>query len=158
MVNLRNNLLYLLVAKVLFFSGCNSGVAYNETVEFSSEGWHKDNSTVFTAEITDTTKVFDIGLTFKHNDDYPYSNLWLFLTVTGPGELNVRDTLELFLAEPDGRWLGRKRGGSLEISALYQHDVKMAQPGAYTFRVVHGMRRALLPDIESVEFWIQSGK
>lgn len=147
----------LAIFLIAIFSGCGSGVVYDETVDFDAAGWHKDNPAIFNVNITDTAKVMDVGFTFRHNEGYPYSNLWLFLTVEGPGSLSVRDTLELYLARPDGSWLGRKRGDVLEISALYQHDVKMAQPGEYRFTVIQGMRRDLLPNISSVEFWIQDG-
>ena len=141
---------------LLMLAGCGSGVLFDETVSFDARGWHKDEPVLFRVDINDTTQVLDVGFTFRHNEDYPYSNLWLFLTVEGPDDLNVRDTLELYLARPDGRWLGRKRGEAIEVSALYQHYVKMAQPGEYRFSIVHGMRREVLPNINSIEFWLQN--
>ena len=96
-----------------------------------------------------------MGFTFKHDNDYPYSNLWLFLNVQGPLQANQTDTLELFLARLDGEWLGRERGNMIEVSALFMNGVKMNQPGDYHFTVVQGMRRESLPGISSIELWVQ---
>ncbi|SKB98872.1 gliding motility lipoprotein GldH [Alkalitalea saponilacus] len=146
----------------LFFAimtvSCADRVVFEERLEMDIRGWHKDEPASFTVEIADTSQILDMGLTFNHTDGYPYSNLWLFLTIKGPDQVQITDTLELFLAEPSGRWLGRRKKGNYEISALYRHEIKMAHPGEYQFSVVHGMRRELLPHLKSVEFWVQSSR
>ncbi len=55
-----------------------------------------------------------IGLT--HDNDYPYSNVWLEVTVTGSGK-RYRYTLDIPLADVYGRWIGSGFGSD------YQRDV-----------------------------------
>jgi len=140
---------------ILILQACASGVIYEQTVSLPPEGWHKGEPAKFKVNISDTSQVIDVGFTFKHDNDYPYSNLWLFLNVQGPLQANQTDTLELFLARLDGEWLGRERGNMIEVSALFMNGVKMNQPGDYHFTVVQGMRRESLPGISSIELWVQ---
>jgi gliding motility-associated lipoprotein GldH len=136
-------------------TACQSSVVFDEVVELGESGWHKDHKALFQVEVADTSQVLDVGMTFRHTDDYPYSNLWLFVDMQGEDGLMIKDTLEFFLSETDGRWLGHKKGDVFEVSALYKHAVKMSHPGSYTFEISQGMRREVLPHITSVEFWMQ---
>jgi gliding motility-associated lipoprotein GldH len=130
-------------------------VVYTQVVELGENGWHKDFKAKFQVEIKDTSQVMDVGMTFCHTDDYPYSNLWLFVDMKGENGLMIKDTLEFFLSETDGRWLGHKEGDVYEVSALYKHAVKLTHPGTYSFEISQGMRRDVLPQIRSIEFWMQ---
>ena len=146
------------MALVFFVAGmtsCQSSVVFDEVVELGENGWHKDDKAMFQVDVKDTSQLLDVGMTFRHTDDYPYSNLWLFVDMKGENGLLINDTLEFFLSEIDGRWLGNKKGDLYEVSALYKHAVKMAHPGSYSFEISQGMRREVLPHIESVEFWMQ---
>src|SRR5690606_31465346 len=127
-------------------------------VELGESGWSKDHKAVFQVDVTDSSQVLDVGMTFRHTDDYPYSNLWLFVDMQGENGLLIKDTLEFFLSETDGRWLGHKKGESYEVSALYRHAVKMSHVGSYRFEISHAMRRDVLPHITSVEFWMQNAQ
>nr|WP_062121868.1 gliding motility lipoprotein GldH [Geofilum rubicundum] len=99
----------LLVMAVFTFS-CQSSVVFDEVFELGEQGWHKDQKAVFQVEISDTSQVLDVGMTFRHSDDYPYSNIWLFVDMEGDKGVLVKDTLEFFLSETDGRWLGKREG------------------------------------------------
>jgi gliding motility-associated lipoprotein GldH len=158
MLHQRSKLVVLFLIMIAFLYSCATDVVFTETKTFSENGWHKNDTAKYVVSITDTTQVLDIGFSFIHTNDYNYSNLWLFLTVLGPDEFSGRDTLELFIAQPDGRWYGKSSGGGYEVSALYKHGIKMSKPGKYEFSVIQGMRRDVLPDIESMEFWVQKVK
>ncbi len=137
-------------------TSCQSSVVFDEVVELGETGWHMDHKAVFQVDVIDTSRVLDVGMTFRHTDDYPYSNLWLFVDMQSENGLSIKDTLEFFLSETNGRWLGNKKGDGYEVSALYKHAVKMSHPGSYRFEISQGMRRDVLPHITSVEFWIQN--
>jgi gliding motility-associated lipoprotein GldH len=147
--------LVLFLVAALTFS-CQSSVVFDEVHELGEKGWHKNQKAVFQVDISDTSQVLDVGMTFLHTDDYPYSNIWLFVDMEGEKGISVKDTLEFFLSETDGRWLGKKKGDFFEVSALYQHAVKLSHPGSYRFEISHGMRRDVLPYVASVEFWMQN--
>lgn len=152
-MDLRRNSWFLLLLPLLW-AGCSQGELFREEQSFGAGGWHRDQAAEFEVEVQDTTQLLDIGLTLTHGEDYPYSNLWVFVDVETDHGPAVRDTLEFFLSEPSGPWLGKRSGDRLEVSAYYQHGVRLARPGTYRFRIQQGMRRELLPEMFQVEFWV----
>lgn len=150
-----NNNFFIALIFTLLFSACGNKVLYEKSVSLSNNIWDKESPVVFSMEHNDTTSIVDIGMTFKHTDEYAYSNLWLFLEVSGPDGMIRKDTLEMFLAHRDGRWLGKKKSETVEISATYQKGVKFSKPGIYSFSVVQGMRINKLEGIKEVSFWVQ---
>ena len=48
----------------------------------------------------------DVQLGLLHSEDYPFSNLYLFLRLDYPNGRTLRDTLECTLAASSGKWLG----------------------------------------------------
>jgi gliding motility-associated lipoprotein GldH len=88
------------------FTACNRGTLYETGNEFREQLWHKDSTLVFKPVVEDTSQVINIGFSLEHNNNYPYSNLWLFIDVESPDGKMQTDTIEYFLAEPDGQWIG----------------------------------------------------
>ncbi|WP_088653460.1 gliding motility lipoprotein GldH [Geofilum rhodophaeum] len=152
-MDLRRNSWFLLLLP-LFWAACSQGELVREEQHFGAGGWHRDQPAVFEVEVQDTTHLLDIGLTLTHGEDYPYSNLWVFVDVEPENGPALRDTLEFFLSETSGEWLGRQRGDRVEVSAYYQHGVRLARPGTYRFSFQQGMRRELLPEMFQIEFWV----
>jgi gliding motility-associated lipoprotein GldH len=148
-------------AKLLLLIGmpalvaCNRGLVYEETRQMEDKAWYKDSLAMFQSVIEDTSTVFNIGFSLEHNNDYPYSNMWLFVDVESPDGYMQTDTMEFFLAEPDGRWLGQGNDKSRTANWLYKPGVKLRQPGEYSFSVRHGMRRNILDGVLSLSLWIE---
>ena len=144
----------LLLLFSLFQFSCRNNVFFESAVTFE-QGWHKDSVAVFNVSIQDTSRVMDFILTFKHLEDYGFCNLWIFASVENL-ELNTvqKDTLELYMSYPDGRWFGRKSGKYRYISTYYKHNAKMANPGNYIFKFQQGMRVDNIKEIKEVELTI----
>ncbi len=143
---------------LISFTACNRGLVFEDKHELADHRWHKDSLAVFAPEIEDTSKVVNIGFTLQHNNNYPYSNMWLFVDVKGPeGQLQT-DTMEFFLAEPDGRWLGQGNDDSRSVNWLYKPGVKLRNPGSYEFSVRQGMRRDVLEGVHSLSLWIEEAE
>ena len=149
----RSSIWGLFILLVTVFS-CNSNVLFEEHIVFDY-GWHKDSAAVFDVALNDTTLVMDFILTFKHTDNYPYSNLWLFNSIYDFNNTNLQtDTIDLFIASPTGQWFGKKQGGVYNVSTYYRNNVKMAATGNYKFSFRQGMRVNNLEDIKEVTFKI----
>ncbi len=146
---------------VLFFgilTGCNNNLIYDEQQEISGQSWHKDSLLVFEPVVKDTSRVLNIGFTMEHNSDYPYSNLWLFIDVKSPGGRQQTDTMEFFLAEPDGTWVGKGNDNTRTLYWMYKGGVKLSEPGQYHFEVQQGMRRDNLQGVNSLSLWVEEAQ
>ncbi len=82
--------------------------------------WPQDSILVFNMDIPDSTKIYNLSLNVRNEGKYPYSNLWLFISIVPPSGKELKDTLELTLANPDGKWLGSGLGYLYEKKYPYK--------------------------------------
>ena len=85
---------------------CRQTDVYNEFNTLPRNGWFKRDVQRFTPESPDSTGRYDLYLTLRHNGDYAYRNLWLFVSYTGADGEQKTDTVNCELADEFGRWWG----------------------------------------------------
>ncbi len=127
-------------AVVAAFPGCNSGAVYEQNSRIPGAVWNRDNIPVFDVKIEDTLTPHNLLINIRNTGEYPRSNLFLFISVTSPGGSHTRDTLELILAEPSGRWKGRGFGSIWQNRFYYRQNVLFPERGTYTFEIEQAMR------------------
>jgi len=125
-------------------AACSGNTVYSEFRGIPQEGWDKDSTLVFEVNITDTLAAYDIVLSVRHGQDYPYQNIWFF--VDNDRSMQA-DTLEYYLADQRGRWLGNGFGDKKDMPCLIAQTVRFPHAGIYTYRVRHGMREDLLQGV-----------
>ena len=91
-------------------SSCNRNVFYAEDRSVDEHGWLPTEDVVFDVEVPDTVTVYNFLMEVRNSVSYPYSNTFLFVTTTFPDGSLSRDTLEFPLADPSGRWMGKRTG------------------------------------------------
>ncbi len=126
-------------------SACSSRTVYSRFIPIPSEQWHMDSIARFDYAISDTTTDYRVLVYVRHTERYPYQNMWLFL-----GDSTRQDTIEFYLADDRGRWLGDQRHGFIEMPVLYEEHVHYADTGMYRLEIAHGMRDSLLRGITDI--------
>ena len=147
----------LLLCFLLGFTllSCDSKRISDENIIIEKNTWNSGNKLKFEVSIPDITASYNVFLKIRNGADYPYSNLFLFLnTVTPDGKIS-RDTLELTLADYDGRWLGSGIGSVKFSRFLLQKGVRFTQAGKYIFELEQAMRVRDLKGIRDVGFRIE---
>lgn len=142
------------VAAATFFS-CDSSRVFDSYREIPHSEWHKDSLFVFNIPITDTTQHHNLLIQLRNETSYKYSNLWLFVKILQPGGEMMRDTFEIVLAEPSGRWLGEGFSGVKTLQAVYRRNIYFPVSGEYTISLQHGMRDEILTGIHDVGIRIE---
>lgn len=141
----------LFLSAVLIFISCDRKSLVNEYRVIDKNGWNKDSLLVFEVPVSDTLKMHHVYVNVRNDIDYKYSNLWLFIGITQPGDtIPVTDTLEITLADPAGKWLGEGFGGIKTNETLYRKNVYFPKAGNYKIAVQHGMRGKILTGITDV--------
>ena len=135
----------LLLLAVLSFSSCRNDIVYSSFVSIPSGEWRVDSVPQFGFTITDKEAAYDILLYVRHTERYPYQNMWLFVNND-----RHRDTIEFYLADDRGQWLGNKHHGFIEMPVLYESNYHFPDTGSYTIGVQHGMRDSLLRGVTDV--------
>jgi len=130
-------------------TACTGGYAYNDCREIDEDGWHIDSVATFTPQISDTTSRYDVLLTIRHTSGYEYQNFWAFVKVTSPEGLTATDTIECYLTDNKGHFLGS--GISIyEMPVLISRNLKFDKAGEYRFEVIQGMRDERLKGIRNI--------
>ena len=129
---------------------CNSGVMYDAQVDLPEAGWYKDEAVKFDIDITDTLLPYDFNLNINHTTDYRYANLFLFMITRFPDGKMSRDTLEVMMAYPNGKWLGKGWGTLRDRKENLRVELFFPRTGVYTFYLQQAMRVDTLKDIRRI--------
>ncbi len=136
---IRSGVLFCFLT-VLLTVACNDNVVYERNERIPDNVWNRFHIPVFEVEITDTLNAHNLLINLRNTGEYPRSNLFLFISATSPGGAFTRDTLELVLADPSGRWKGRGFGSIWQNRFFYRKNVRFPERGKYTFEVEQAMR------------------
>lgn len=123
---------------------------FNDYKELPVEGWHKDSLAIFDVNVADTTQNYAVLVNVRNRSDYRLQNIWLFLNYQTSDSIVNKDTINLFLADNNGRWLGSGFGSMHEMSGLFISSMKFEQEGNYRFEIQQGMRDTLLTGINDI--------
>lgn len=147
--------LIALLFALLVFAACDSKVFYDETCRVDEQGWNMDDKLVYNIDVDDTTQTYLCCLDVRVRNDYPYSNIYFFLSTIYPnGDVAVDTNIEFQLAAPDGKWMGREQGRYVDgrYPFCYFH---FPEAGSYQFVLRHAMRDSLLPGVKDVGLHIE---
>lgn len=159
MQTVRQSNKFILAAGVLWlFIGfsCNFNTVYQQTTDIKDGKWDKNNSLKFEIPMTDTLGGYNILFNIRNNNEYPFSNLYLFVKTWSPTGVSRTDTLEYTLADEDGKWLGKGIGGIWQKEYPYRRNIRFPEPGIYRIEVIQAMRRNQLEGI--IDFGVRVEK
>lgn len=143
----RRHLLLSAIIAAVFFQSCDSSRVFEENEEIPKSLWSAKQSLVFQTNIDDTVSAHNVYLNIRNAGVYPFSNIFLFINTTLPGGQLDRDTVEIMLATPDGKWLGKGLGDIWDNQVLFKQQVRFPRAGEYRFEIIQAMRLDPLPGI-----------
>ncbi|MCU0455999.1 MAG: gliding motility lipoprotein GldH [Bacteroidales bacterium] len=140
---------------LLSLFACNSNLLHTDVADIPGASWNLFNTPEFSFMVSDTTKSSDISFTIRTGSQYPFRNIFLFVTTTAPDGKSITDTLEYQLADEKGNWLGRGAGDIREMKLPYRKNVFFPQKGTYSFTIRHGMRAENLKGVYDIGIRIE---
>jgi gliding motility-associated lipoprotein GldH len=154
---IRSKLTFLTITALLlvFFNNCSENSLYKSEIELPNEVWTNDHAATFKPTITDTSQLFDINLEISNSNDYRFSNIWFFIRSVSPQGFSQTDTVEIILAEDDGKWIGKKESDLYTLDIKYKERIRFPKTGNYTFEIIQGMRDLELKGISKLGFRLQ---
>ncbi|MBN1340255.1 MAG: gliding motility lipoprotein GldH [Bacteroidales bacterium] len=155
MITYPKILFFIFIPLSLFLARCGDESLYDRYVSFPDETWMAGDTREFSLEVRDTLLLYDFYLNIRNTTDYPYSNLYLFMDTQMPDGGKARDTIEVFLADRMGEWLGRGLGKIKESNILIRQKLLFPVSGTYTFRMEQAMRETELKGITDIGIRIE---
>lgn len=117
--------------------------------------WNYSFHPAFAFDISDTSALYNIYVTIRHTNDYPFSNLWLLISSNYSGEKPKTQRVELPLADREGKWLGSGIDNIFDQRILIQQNARFNRPGSYHFSFEQNMRMDDLPHVMSIGLRIE---
>ncbi len=159
-MNLKNSLFLLLV--VLSFFSCDKARVFDAYKSVGS-AWNKDSIVTFKLPTMDVSKSYNMYVNIRDNNDFPYNNLFLLVSLEQPDGLTKVDTLEYEMAQPDGSLLGEGFSDIKENKLFYKEKVQFKQKGEYQIHIQQAVRQSgkvegvkLLKGVTEVGFRVES--
>lgn len=138
----------LLLGVLFLLSSCNENAVFNAHKTFSSEGWEMYNTQQFDVEIEKTTH-YNIDIFLRHDNQYKYRNIWLFIDHINPDSTTTTDTINITLADEFGNWVGGGTGSSHQAEENYLH-LHTLDSGTHHIKITQGMREYKLKGINNI--------
>lgn len=124
----------------LFLFSCDKKRVFDEYKNVGN-AWHKDSIVTFDLPQLDAKKKYNLFVNVRDNDDYPFSNLFLIVSLEQPNRQVKVDTLEYLMTNPDGTLLGEGFSDVKESKLFYKDGESFTQKGIYKIHIRHAVRQ-----------------
>jgi gliding motility-associated lipoprotein GldH len=133
-----SSILFILTA--FFLVSCDEKRVFDEYKSVGS-AWNKDSIVSFDLPKLEATKSYNLFLNLRNNDNYPFNNLFLLVSLENPDGLTKVDTLEYAMANLDGTLLGEGFSDTKESKLYYKENLKFDKKGLYKVRIQQAIRQ-----------------
>ena len=140
---------WLIVPMILLFA-CSNNDIYLKYKTIPLQGWNKDSICNFDIPVKDISTGYDLFINVRNRGEYPHQNLWLFIRQITPDSIVTNDTINFYLADQRGKWLGSGIGSVYEMPVIYQRNYHFNKIGNYHFEIHQGMRDSILVGINEI--------
>ncbi|MGC4041022.1 MAG: gliding motility lipoprotein GldH [Flavobacterium sp.] len=160
MKTIKNSILLVLV--LILVASCDEKRVFDQYKSVGNS-WQKDSIISFDLPKLDPKKSYNLYVNVRDNDDYPFNNLFLIVSLEQPNHQVRVDTLEYQMTNPDGTLLGDGFSDIKESKLFYKGKEKFTQNGIYKIHIRHANRQTgkiegvnSLDGISDVGFRIES--
>ncbi|MFT5255645.1 MAG: gliding motility-associated lipoprotein GldH [Candidatus Paceibacteria bacterium] len=147
------------------FIACGDSAVAGDTMAIQGDSWRVKDTAVFELPVLDSLKQYNTFVTIRNNNKYPFSNLFLIVSLHFPHGKIVVDTLEYKMAKPDGTWLGTGIGAIKENKLFYKENFSFKEAGNYMLHISHAVRNngeaqgvTFLDGITDIGYSVEKGK
>lgn len=110
--------------------------------EYKSVGnsWDKDSLVSFDLPKLDPKKEYNLFLNLRDNNDYPFNNIFLIVSMSYPDGVTKVDTLEYQMADTEGNLLGDGFSDVKESKLIFKERLKF-KAGKHKVTIKHAARQ-----------------
>ena len=112
---MKSNIFIYSIILILFFSCESENIHYHS---FTDSSWNSQDDIKFDITTEDSTQVRISNISIRHNTSYKYQNIIFFLHHSYKENIISTDTIELLLAEDNGKWTGKGKSNIKEFLRL----------------------------------------
>lgn len=151
---MRRPILFSAVLAAILAS-CDEQVLFEENKAIDGGTWGARDAVTFEFDVDDTVRLHNFYVNIRNGEEYPYSNLFLFVEMEFPNGKKSVDTLDCPLADPQGKWLGSGIGKLYDQRILYRSRVRFPLTGHYRVDIRQAMREDPVAGIYDAGFRVE---
>ena len=155
---INNSRKLLVTLFILALAACGRNILFTDSSSIPEKTWQISNIPEFSYDVSDTVSKTNVSLTIRTGSDYPFRNIFLFVTASSPDGKSITDTLEYELADEKGNGYEKGPGDIHELNLPYRSNVFFPLKGTYVFKIQHGMRTADLKGVYDIGVRIEKIK
>ncbi|WP_395043574.1 gliding motility lipoprotein GldH [Flavobacterium sp.] len=133
-----NSLLFFLL--LILVVSCDNKRVFDQYKSVGNS-WHKDSIIKFKLPQLESTKKYNLFVNVRDNNDYPFSNLFLIISLEQPNKKVIVDTLEYEMANPDGTLMGEGFSDVKESKLFYKEKATFNLKGDYKIKIQQAVRQ-----------------
>jgi gliding motility-associated lipoprotein GldH len=137
-MKIKNSILFLLVAFLII--SCDEKRVFDE-YKSVGDSWHRDSIIKFKLPKLDSLKKYNLYVNTRVNNNYPFNNLFLIVSLVQPNRKVLVDTLEYEMANPDGTLMGDGFSDVKESKLFYKPNFDFKLKGDYTVKIQQAVRQ-----------------
>ncbi len=149
---MKKTILIVTIAVIITACG-NKGFDQRKVIPEAK--WSVENRIPFDVTVNDSIGIYAFGMSLRHMENYRYSNLYVFLHTTFPNGNLTHDTIQLMLATPEGRWVGKSSGSLRDLRITLNPHMRFPMKGTYHFEIEQAMRETELKGISDIGLFIE---
>jgi gliding motility-associated lipoprotein GldH len=143
---MKSNIFTYSIIFILLFSCEKENIHYHS---FPDSSWSSQDDIKFDITTEDSTQVRISNISIRHNTSYKYQNIICFLHHSFKENLISTDTINFYLAEDDGKWIGVGKSNIKEFTTTILTP-KTYQNGIQSFSLELAMRDNTSNEIEKL--------
>ena len=141
--------LVIYILSIIALASCNTTI-YEDIKDVQNNKLAYNDTISFDVNITTINKPYNVYIDIENTDNYKYSNLFLFVYITSPDKTTIVDTIDVFMADYKGKWVGKSKGDNYFGNYLFKQAVAFPKTGIYKTSIVQGMRDDTLKGISKI--------
>jgi gliding motility-associated lipoprotein GldH len=137
-MKIKISLLFVLV--IFSLISCDNKSIFDEYKSVENS-WNKDSIITFKLPKLETEKNYTLFVNVRDNNDYPFDNLFLIISLEQPNKKMLVDTLEYKMANPDGSLMGEGFTDIKESKLFYKEKTTFKLKGDYKIHIQQAVRQ-----------------
>ena len=130
---------------LLTLIACNSNTVFEQHKSFENQSWNTDSVIAFSWFAEDTISQNQLTIKLRHTVEYEFQNLFLFI------KAEKMDTIEIQLANKEGRWLGKGVGDIRTVDFVYKNKKIFSKKGGLIIEIEQAMRYGNFEKIQQLK-------
>ena len=149
---------WLTLPFLLLIVACDNEVVFEKNQPIDQGKWRASQPVSVEFDIKDTVTLHNFYINLRNGEEYPYSNIFLFIAMEFPNGKKSVDTLECPLADQSGRWYGSGLGDLYDNRIIFKQRKQFPLAGHYKVDIYQAMRTEELNGVYDVGFRLSAAK